>query len=178
MAEDNAIEDGEEGGKGSGGKLKMIIMIIVGVLLVAGLSVFATWFLLKDRMSQPADPGISEIPMEEPQMTVEQGQAIYHALQPAFIVNYATGGKSRFLQVELTVLTRDPAAIEVMILHNPLIRNNLLDVFAAQSIEDLGTAAGKQKLADELTKAIQDVLIIEMGRPGVESVLYRSFVMQ
>lgn len=178
MADDDAIEDGEEGGKKAGGKLKMIIFIILGVLLVAGLSIFATWFLLKDRLAQPEEPGISEIPMEEPQMTVEQGEAIYHAMQPAFIVNYSNGGRSRFLQIELSVLTRDPAAIEVLILHNPLIRNNLLDVFSAQNVNELSTAAGKQKLVDDLTSAIQDVLVIEMGRPGIETVLFRSFVMQ
>ncbi|EAR08004.1 flagellar basal body-associated FliL family protein [Reinekea blandensis] len=177
MAEEDAIE-GEESGKKNAGKLKLIIFIVLGVLLVAGLSIFATWFLMKDRMVEPDQPGISEIPLEEPQMTVEQGEAIYHAMQPAFIVNYSNGGRSRFLQIELSVLTRDPAAIEVLILHNPLIRNNLLDVFAAQNINQLATAEGKQKLVDDLTSAIQDVLIIEMGRPGIESVLFRSFVMQ
>lgn len=178
MADDDLGAEGtEEGGKASG-KLKMILMIVIGVILISGLSIFGTWFMLKDKMASDAPPDISDIPMDEPMMTVEQGEAIYHAMQPAFIVNYNTGGKSRFLQVELSVLTRDPAAIEVLILHDPLIRNNLLDVFSAQDVMTLGTAEGKQKLVDDLTKAIQDVLIIEMGRPGIESVLFRSFVMQ
>lgn len=180
MADDEALEEGtekEEGGK-AGGKLKMIIFAVVGLILVSGLSIFATWFMLKDRIADPEAPDIGEIPMEEPVMTVEQGEAIYHAMQPAFIVNYNVGGRSRFLQVELSVLTRDAASIELLILHNPLIRNNLLDVFSLQDVMTLGTADGKQKLADDLTEAIQDVLIIEMGRPGIESVLFRSFIMQ
>lgn len=179
MADEEALEEGveEEGGKSSG-KLKMIIMIVVGVLLISGLSIFGTWFMLKDKIAEPEAADISEIPMEEPVMTVEQGEAIYHTMQPAFIVNYNVGGKSRFLQIELSVLTRDPAAIELLILHNPLIRNNLLDVFSTQDVMALATAEGKEKLAEDLTKAIQDVLIIEMGRPGIESVLYRSFIMQ
>jgi flagellar FliL protein len=178
MADEDAIEDGEEGEKKSSGKLKMIIMVVVGVLLISGLSIFVTWFMLKDKIAEPEAMDVGEIPMEEPIMTVENGEAIYHALQPAFIVNYSAGGKSRFLQVELSVLTRDPASIEVMILHNPLIRNNLLDVFSTQDIMALATADGKQKLADDLSGAIEDILIIEMGRPGIESVLFRSFIMQ
>ncbi len=180
MADEDAIEEGfEESGNGkSGGKLKMIIFIVVGLLLVSGLSIFVTWFLLKDKLADPADPDVSEISMEEPVMTAEQGPAIYHAMQPAFIVNYATGGKSRFLQVELSVLTRDDSAVEVLIQHNPLIRNNMLDVFSDQDINMLATAEGKQKLADDLTMAVQDVLVVEMGRPGIESVLFRSFIMQ
>lgn len=177
MADEDVVEESEEGGSSSG-KLKMIIMAVVGLILVAGLSVFATWFMLKDKLADPEAPDVSELPMEEPVMTVEQGEAIYHAMQPAFIVNYNADGKSRFLQVELSVLTRDPASIEVLILHNPLIRNNLLDVFSMQDVMALSTAEGKQKLADDLNNAIQDILIIEMGRPGIESVLFRSFIMQ
>jgi flagellar FliL protein len=178
MADEDVIEEeGEEGGK-SGGKLKMIIMIVVGVLLISGLSIFGTWFMLKDKIAEPDAPDVGELPMEEPVMTVEQGEAIYHAMQPPFIVNYTTAGKSRFLQIELSLLTRDAASVEVLILHNPLIRNNLLDVFSLQNIDELATAEGKQKLADDLTKAIQDILITEMGRPGIETVLFRSFIMQ
>lgn len=178
MADEDVIEGEEEAGGKSSGKLKMIIMIVVGVILIAGLSVLGTWFILKDKLAEPESPDVAELPMEEPVMTVEQGEAIYHAMQPPFIVNYNADGKSRFLQVELSILTRDPASVEILILHNPLIRNNLLDVFGMQDVVELATAEGKQKLADDLTNAIQDILIIEMGRPGIESVLFRSFIMQ
>jgi flagellar FliL protein len=40
------------------------------------------------------------------------------------------------------------------------------------------TADGKTALADDLTKGIQDILVKEMGRPGIEAVLFRSFIMQ
>jgi len=179
MADEEAIDEEleEEGGK-SGGKLKMIIMAVVGVISIAGMSIFGTWFMLKDKMAQPEPVEVGDLPLDDPMMNSEQGEAIYHAMQPAFIVNYNSGGRSRFLQIELSVLTRDPTAIEVLILHNPLIRNNLLDVFSVQDPVALSGAEGKQKLADDLTKAIQDILVIEMGRPGIESVLYRSFIMQ
>lgn len=178
MAEEDDLDPGgEEGGK-SGGKLKMIIMIVGGVVLISALSIFGTWFMLKDKIADPTLPAPGELEMGEPVMSAELGEAIYHAMQPAFIINYNSGGKSRFLQVELSVLTRDPTSIEVLILHNPLIRNNLLDVFSTRDVATLATAEGKQQLADDLTKAIQDILVIEMGRPGIESVLYRSFIMQ
>lgn len=175
MADEDEIE--VEGG--SGGKLKLIIMIVVGVLLVAGLSVGATWFLLKDRLADPNAEGMSD-GGSEPSMALSetQGPALYHALQPAFVINYNSGGRSRFVQTELTVLTRDPASIEALITHNPLIRNNLLDVFSRQDVSTLLSEEGKQKLADELTTAIQDILVVEIGRPGIEAVLFRSFIMQ
>lgn len=177
MTEQN-VEEVEEGEGGAKGKLKTIIMIVVGALLLVGLSVFGTWFMLKDQIAEPDMPDVDELPLEEPVMDVTVGEAIYHAMQPAFVINYDVGGRARFMQVELSVLTRDPAAIEVLILHNPLIRNNLLDVFQVQNLDHLMSAEGKQQLADQLTDAIQDILIIEMGRPAVESVLFRSFIIQ
>ncbi|MEJ2044280.1 MAG: flagellar basal body-associated FliL family protein [Reinekea sp.] len=179
MADEELAADRQEEGKGkAGGKLKKILFIVLGVILISGLSVFTTWFMLKDKLSDPVDPDITDIPLGEPTMSADQGEAIYHALQPAFIVNYNTAGKSRYVQVELSVLTRDPTAVEVLIQHNPLIRNNLLEVFAKQDVNELVSAEGKQKLVDDLTLAIQDILVAEIGRPGIETVLFRSFVMQ
>jgi flagellar FliL protein len=179
MADEEPIEELTEDGPKKGGGLKKIIIIIVGFLLVAGLSVGGTWFFLKDKLAEPEAAEIDGLPMEEQAMSPENGEAIYHALQPAFIINFNTStGKSRFLQTELTVLTRDPESVEVLILHNPLIRNNLLDVFTQHSFDDLMTAEGKLALAENLTLAIQDVLTKEMGRPGIESILFRSFILQ
>ncbi|TCS42422.1 flagellar basal body-associated FliL family protein [Reinekea marinisedimentorum] len=176
MAEEDVPE--AEEGKKKGGKLKLIILIVVGVLLIAALSIFGTWFMLKDKLAGPDDMSIDEMAMSDPSLSAEQGEALYFAMDPAFIINYTNGGKSRFLQVELTLLTRDPEALAVIEQHNPLIRNNLLDVFSMQDISMLATAEGKQKLAEELAAAVQAILDVELGRPGVESVLYRSFIIQ
>lgn len=181
MAEETPeLEEGEEGGEGkkAGGKLKMIIMIVVGALLLMALSIGGTWFMLKDKISSNEVTDISDMPLDDMVMDEEAGPAIYHAMQPSFVINYNSSGRTRFLQADLSLVTRDPAVIEVVILHNPLIRNNLLDVFSLQNIETLATAEGKQALVDDLTLAIQEILEVEMGQPGIETVLFRSFIMQ
>ena len=181
MAEEDELEtledEGEEGG-GGGGKLKLIIFIVLGVILVAALSMLGTWFMLKDKLSDPSDMAVDELEMADPVVTVDQGEAMYFEMIQPFIVNYALGGRSRFLQVELSLLTRDVEALDAVETHSPLIRNNLLDVFSVQNLDELVSAEGKQKLADELTEAIQSILDVEIGRPGIETVLYRSFVIQ
>lgn len=179
MADDAANEELDEIGKSKkGGKLKMIIIIVVGILLIAGLSVFATWFLLKDKMASPENGDINAIEMTDPSMAVSEGPAEYFDLEPAFIINYNTGGRSRYLQVELSVLTRDTEALAILELHSPLIRNNLLEVFSTQQIGELTSAEGKEMLAQELTSAVQTIVELELGRPGIETVLYRSFIIQ
>ena len=180
MAEDDELEtlDNEDEGGSSNGKLKLIIFITLGVILVALLSILGTWFMLRDKLSDPSDTAVDELEMADPVVTVDLGEAMYYEMTRPFIINYALGGRSRFLQVELSVLTRDVEAMDAVETHTPLIRNNLLDVFSAQNLDDLVSAEGKQKLADELTEAVQSILDVEIGRPGIETVLYRSFVIQ
>jgi len=173
MAEEESTE-----GKKKDGKLKLIIVIVIGILLIAALSIFGTWFMLKDKLTSSDEKSIDELEMSDPIVSVEQGEALYYAMDPAFIINYSNGGKSRFLQVELTLMTRDPEALAVLEKHNPLIRNNLLDVFSTQDINLLASAEGKEKLAEDLAVAVQAILDVELGRPGIEAVLYRSFIIQ
>lgn len=153
--------------------LKWIVLIILGAILVASLSVAATWFLLADRIG--GSQSTEDEMMDTPAMT---GPASYLALQPAFIVNYQVGTRARFLQLELSLVTRDPAAIDVANTHMPVIRNNLLAVLAEQEYERLHTVDGKEALVAELTAAAQAVVETHLGRPGIETVLFRSFVMQ
>jgi flagellar FliL protein len=172
---DEETPGAEEEAKG-GGKLKLILMIVLGVVLIAILSGGGTWFLLKDKMSaaKPLATAANGMPIP----ALMPVAALYHPMQPAFVINFNQNGKMRFLQVELSVMTRNPAVVGMLSLHNPLIRNNLLGVFSRQDVTKLGSVEGKQKLADELTITIQDILTAEMDDPGIESVLYRSFILQ
>jgi flagellar FliL protein len=99
-------------------------------------------------------------------------------LTASFIVNYSVGARTRFLQLELSIVARDHAAIDTANTYMPLIRNNLLEVLSEQDFNNLRTAQGKVQLVDDLTETIQDVMEMRLGRPGVETVLFRSFVMQ
>lgn len=155
-------------------KLKWIALISVGVIVIASLSVAATWFLLRDPMGGSEVSDVDEM-MDTSAMT---GPASYLAMQPAFIVNYQVGSRTRFLQLELSLVTRDMAAIDVANTHMPVIRNNLLAVLADQDYERLHSVEGKETLVAELTAAAQAVVESHLGRPGIETVLFRSFVMQ
>ena len=54
----------------------------------------------------------------------ENMPAIYLPIDPAFVVNFASQGKARFLQVTVEVMTRDPLMPDQVKLHMPVIRNN------------------------------------------------------
>jgi flagellar FliL protein len=82
------------------------------------------------------------------------------------------------MQVQVTVVTRDPATIAGLDKHDPLIRNALIMVFSAQDYLKLQTREGKVKLRLEATEKIQELLLVETGNEGIETVLFTNLVLQ
>jgi len=174
MAEDDEQVENESG-ESARSKLKKMILIAGGGILVASLSIGGTlFFLTRGDDSMAEDAEMSEESAEE----APQGPAMYLAMQPAFIVNYTVGARTRFLQLELSLMTREGEAIDAANAHMPLIRDRLLEVLAQQDYQSLQSAEGKEQLVSELTQAVQTIMQEKIGRPGIETVLFRSFVMQ
>jgi flagellar protein FliL len=151
------------------GSKKTIIVFAVVLLLAISASIGGTLYFLSDPEEVTETEAIADSKPEK---------AVYHTLRPAFIVNYSTGGKPRFLQAELTVMSRDPAVVEAIITHMPLIRSQIVTFLADQDIFELQTHEGKEQLREGLRVLIDNVLSREEERSGVQSVLLTSFVMQ
>jgi flagellar FliL protein len=183
MAEEEQVEGEETSGAKS--KLKPMLLALVGVLIVAGASVGATLFFLGGSPSQ----------MAEESMSTEGGEGIegvegvdgmeedarplnYLAMKPPFVVNYNEAGRTRFLQLELSLVSRDGVAIDTANTHMPLLRNNILQTLALQNFEQMKSVEGKEQLVASLTATVQATIEEKLGRPGFETVLFRSFVMQ
>ncbi len=85
----------------------------------------------------------------------------------------------RFLQVTIEIMTRDPATIDLINKNDPMIRNDLIMLFANQHYEDLSTREGKEKLREEALKVVAGVINAEGGNGSkVEQLYFTSFVMQ
>jgi flagellar FliL protein len=108
----------------------------------------------------------------------KQAPAVYFAFDPPLIVNFDDEQAVRFLQLQMEVLARDPAAIEAVKLHSPVIRNNLLMLMNGRDYKSLMNREGKEKLRQECLKEIQRILTKETGKPGIEDVFFTSFVVQ
>jgi len=104
--------------------------------------------------------------------------AVYIPIDPAFVVNFASQGRARFLQITVEVMTRDPKVPEHIEQHLPVIRNNLMLLFSSQTYDSVSTLEGKEVLREEALSVIQEILEEETGDPGVEAVYFTSFVMQ
>lgn len=105
--------------------------------------------------------------------------AQYFALEPAFVVNLnGSMDGPRYLQVEIQLMTRDPAALEAIKTHAPAIRARLLMLLSQVTAEEIADLAGKQKLQAAALAEVQKVLVTETGKPGADELLFTSFVTQ
>lgn len=104
--------------------------------------------------------------------------AVYMPIDPAFVVNFASQGKARFLQITVEVMTRDETVPDKVKLHMPVIRNNLMLLFSTQTYENVSTLEGKESLREEALEVVQQILEEETGDPGIEAIYFTSFVMQ
>jgi len=104
---------------------------------------------------------------------------LFLPLDPAFVVNFADQDSTRYLQVGVTVMTRDPDAIQVMKDSDPVIRNALVMLFSAQTYAGLSDTAGKEKLQAQALDAVRKIVAAKTGKSAdVEALYFTSFVMQ
>jgi len=170
MAEETEVAL-KESGKGSSMKIVMV-MIIGGILLVA-VSIGGVFFGMKHfGMLGGASA---------PQQNVDphaHNPAIYFPLEPAFVVNFKDRGRTRFLQITMEVMARDPQIIEDIKAHMPLIRNNILLLLSNQQAEKLHSPEGKEEIRQSVLEEMIKILGEETGRIKVEGLYFTSFVTQ
>ena len=154
------------------GRLLLIIVICTAVVLL-GAGVGAAWWLTTAK--HPAAAAASEPKAAPP----PAGPPLFLALDPPFVVNFDAEQAVRFLQVAVQLETRDPATIELLKTNDPIVRNDLLLLFANQRYAQLSTREGKEALRSEALEAVRRVLATAGGRPErLEAVYFTSFVMQ
>lgn len=153
--------------KKSGGKR---MMLIVGVVLLVVLGI-GGFMLVGQRSVQAKAAGA-------PATVAVSAVAVYLPLDPAFVVNFQDDDATRYLQVGVTVMSHDPAAIQAMKDNDPVIRNALVILFSSQTFAELGNTAGKQKLQAQALTAVRKIVADKIGKPGVDALYFTSFVMQ
>ncbi len=156
---------------GAGGKKKLILIGVAVLVLLIGAGVAAYLVLLGGAGDdgQATDETAAEA----------AGEPTYHKLDPVFVVNLAPGGRAKMLQVGLQVYTRDPALVEALDRHDPMLRHHLFNVLSAQRADDLFERAGRERLQhaleDEIRQQLEEVGVRE---PRIDAVYFTQFVLQ
>jgi flagellar protein FliL len=170
-SEQKAAAPAADAGKKPGKKPGKLKLIIAAVVVLAGGGVGA-WLFLK-----PATPAAGEHADQAKEHPRAAPQ--YFKFDPAFVVNFGGEGNSRFLQITVEAMSRDPAVVEVVKANEPAIRNDLVLLFSSQQYDVLMTADGKDKLRQATLETIRKTVAAE-GAKGeeLEGVYFTSFVIQ
>lgn len=141
------------------------VWAIVALLLVAGLAAGAAFQLgwIGPRIASGE---------EKPR------QPLYFTLGPELIVNFEGGGRARYLQLGIELMTYDEKALPALELHAPVLRNNLILLLSDKTYEELITREGKEKLAAAALEEVRDAMTERYGSPAVETLYFTNFVMQ
>lgn len=151
-------------------KSKLPLVLLVLLLLAAGGGGVAYKMLVLDKA---ADGEIAE--GAEP----KKADPIYIELRPAFVVNLADQDASRFVQLEVDLMSRLADAPMYIETHMPAIRHQVVMDLSSRGYAELRTVEGKQSALDMIRDRINQILLENTGQEDViEEVYFSSFVMQ
>jgi flagellar FliL protein len=165
MADIPVVAPAEAAPKGKS-KTLLIVLVLATVLLAAG--GVGAYFAFAGHDKKP------EAAKKEPALP-----PLYMALDPPFVVNFEAEQQVRFLQITVQLMSRDPATIEQLKSNDPMVRNDLLMLFAGQKYAVISTREGKEALRQQTLAAVRKIVTTAGGKPEkVEAVFFTSFVMQ
>ena len=165
FVDEEAVE-GEEGAEGAPKSKKLLIIIIAAVVLLGGGA--GAFFFLKGG-DHKADAKKEAVVLPP----------IYVNLDPPFVVNFEAEAAVRFLQVTVSVMTREIHVEEILKKNDPRIRNDLLMLLGNQKYDAISTREGKEKLQAASLEAVRAVVKGAGGDAAkVEALYFTAFVMQ
>lgn len=169
MAEENNPEAAETQDAGNKSKKKLLIIISIVSVLAILLSIGVTLFLL----------GGDEEPVAEEVVTNPSGKdpASYFDIKQPFLVTFNVDGRQRYMQVSISVVSRDASAFTTLEHHLPLILSRLNSTYSAADFNELKTEAGKLALQEKSLSVINEMLETE-GAEKIENVYFTNFVLQ
>lgn len=105
-------------------------------------------------------------------------QVTYINLFPALVGNYGSTPKLRYYKADVALRVGSAEAAKKVEHHEPLIRNQLVALFAQQDEQTLGDLQGKEQLRQQALKEVRQALTAEEGQPLVDDLLFNNLVVQ
>ena len=107
MADDDDLAP--EGQETSGGKKKLIIIGAAALVLLLAVGGGAYWFFFMGAEPEMAEDGTEIVEEGEADglFATGPGKAHYHKLKPKFTTTFEANSRQRYMQVEITLVTRD-----------------------------------------------------------------------
>jgi flagellar FliL protein len=168
MAENKSDDKSEEKG---GGKLKLILMILGGVLLLVGVGVGA-YFLgaggaakqstaeTSPTQAKPAESGVAPV---GPMLSLDD-----------FIVNILDAEGTRYLKVSMTLELLTPEGIKEIEERKAQVRDTILLYLGSKSFDEIRDLQGKLQLRADLIGKLNALLT----KGKIKTIYFTDFVVQ
>ncbi|WP_296248251.1 flagellar basal body-associated protein FliL [Pseudomonas sp. UBA4194] len=135
------------------------------------------WFLMVLALTLPTMAVANEAAKEG-----EGGapKVAYVGMTPPFVGNYALDGspKLHVYKADIALKVTGPEAEAAVKRQDPLLRNQLVALFAQQTVDSMSNVEAKEKLRQEALKQVQQVMSDEEGKPMVEDLLFNNLIVQ
>jgi flagellar protein FliL len=106
-------------------------------------------------------------------------QIAYFTLEPDLTTNFFTKGKELgYIQVRIDIMVSNSADIPLIELHQPLIRDTVVELLGKQTEDTIKSLAGREDIRKQLVKELNDMLIAETGRPIIADLLFTKYMYQ
>jgi flagellar FliL protein len=132
------------------------------------------WIMLMLALSLPVAA------MAEEAKEGEAPKVSYITLSPPFVGNYGLDGtpKLKVYKADVALRVTGDEAAKAVKANEPLIRNQLVALFAQQTTDTMNNVDAKEKLRQEALKQTQQVMNDETGKPVVEDLLFNNLIIQ
>ena len=161
MADEQAQEQGaanQETKKSSGMKVALIFLIIT--LLLLGGGAFAT-----KHMWMPEE---EEERLKPPSFVV---------LEP-FIITLKSESRPHYLQIKLSLMSRDETVTEKLETYRPMIRNEMINYLSRWTFEEVSVSEAPVTLKKESLLLVTQLLEREMVEVDIEELIITDFIIQ
>ena len=105
-------------------------------------------------------------------------QVQYIYFEPAFVVNYGSTGRMKYLRTDVALKVSSVEAAEKVSYHKPYLRNNLVMLLSAQEPEIMNSPQGREELRGTALEEVKALMTELEGMPYIDDVYFNNFVVQ
>ncbi|KOO02280.1 flagellar basal body-associated protein FliL [Vibrio nereis] len=103
----------------------------------------------------------------------------YFTLEPDLTTNFYTKGKQlRYIQVRIDVMVANETDLSIIELHQPLIRDAVIELLGQQSEDTITSLAGREDLRKTLVETLNAALLPETGKTVIADLLFTKYLYQ
>lgn len=150
--------------------MKLLIYLVLVLVVLGGGGAGAYYFGLLDGILGIEEEVAAEGEVEE---EVDERPNLFHNIPP-LTISSVFRGNLHYLQVKMSVMTRDEGTIDLLERNSPLIQDSLIMLLDSYELSYLADHEGKEELRTRAEEEMRN--LITEGE--IESLLFTGFVIQ